>query len=91
MSFPMIPLSGAPGWTPNYFPLAGDSGVLFQGAGNSVLRPPFPEPETGFVEVGAIWRPGWGICGVGGPRGGRLAFGSWLCPEWPWTNRLPPL
>lgn len=81
----------SPRMVPKSFPLVRDSGVLFQGPGYSVL------PLTSQSQKERLprrWELSGGQAGafVGsrGPQSWGAVSGSWLCPEWPWTNPSSP-
>lgn len=57
---------------PDHFLLAEALGSCPKGLGYPLTS---PEPESGCVEVGAVWRPGWDIFEVTGGPGGR---GGWF-------------
>lgn len=74
---------------PESFPVVWDHGVLFQGPVNSVL-PLTSQSQKERLHRGSELSGGQARAFVGlrGSRSRGAVSGSWLCPEWPWTNPL---
>ena len=81
----------SPRMVPKSFSVVWDDGVLFQGPGNSVLPLTFQSQKE---RLHRGWEHSGGQAGASvGLRGSQsqgAVSGSWLFPEWPWTNPLSP-